>query len=224
MKKIAKVLLIFVFFWYGYNNLESFKKKSLFDIKKIDIQVENKKLLEGLLVSLEDIKNHNIWELDKKKLKKDLLKDVRIKDVEIKKQIPNILSIKIKEKVPYVYIKYNNIIYIADKNGIIYGYMNETKKNNMPLLQIKQKSDIQELLEIMGKIRFIDEISQIYIIPNGVVVRTNSGLKIITNKNVKEEKYLIAKKLYNQLESEEKFEKNIDYIDIRFKDYVVKSL
>ncbi|MCK5780164.1 MAG: FtsQ-type POTRA domain-containing protein [Psychrilyobacter sp.] len=224
MKKTIKLLLILSLFLYGYESLKDFKKEDLFDIKKIDVEVENKKLLEDLLISLEDLKNHNIWSLNKKELEKEILKDVRIEAVRIKRQMPNKLVIAIKEKTSYVYVKYNNNIYISDKSGEIYGYMNESEKKNMPLLQIKSKSDLKELLEIMEKVNFKGGISQMYKIPNGVVIRTNSGFEIRTNKSIKKEKYVIVKKLYDQLEAEIKVEKNIDYIDIRFKDYVIKSL
>jgi cell division protein FtsQ len=216
MKKILKIIFLVILCWYTYISYIEFKKKPLFDITKVTIKTKDEKLLKNLIDSLSEYRGKNILEIDENKLSNEIKKDIRINKVIIKKQIPDILSIELEVKKPAVYVEYEGKVYIADKSGIIYGYMNETKRYNMPLFRIDKERDIKEFIEIMEEINFRDEISQIYRIKNGLVVIMNSGLKIITDSNVEPKRYKVIKKLIHK-------EEGIEYIDLRFKDYIIKK-
>jgi len=102
--------------------------------------------------------------------------------------------------------------------------MKESKKYNMPLFRIDHEDEIKKFIEIMEKISFKDEISQIYKVSNGIAVTTNTGLKIITNIDVDRKKYGVVKKLYDQVRAQSKRGKKIEYIDLRFEDYIIKRI
>jgi cell division protein FtsQ len=223
MKKILQMIFIGTICWYTYTKHGDFKKASIFDVTEVSVNVKNLELVDDLVKSIEDLKGKNILDIDKKKLKDKILKDVRVKDVVIKTQMPDILLLNIKEKEPFVYIEYKGSIYLSDELGKIYGYMKESKKYNMPLFRIDHENEIKEFIEIMEKISFKDEISQIYKVNNGIVITTNTGLKIITNIDVDRRKYGVVKKLYDQIKPQDKKRNQIEYIDLRFEDYIIKK-
>jgi len=224
MKKILQITFIGIICWYTYTEYGDFKKASLFDVTEVNINVKNLELIDDLVKSIKDLKGRNILEIDKEKMKDKILEDVRVKDVVIKTWMPDILIFDIKEKEPFVYIEYRDKIYISDELGKIYGYMKESKKYNMPLFRIDHEDEIKEFIKIIGKIRFKNEISQVYKIDNGIAVTTNSGVKIITNIDVDRKKYGVVKKLYEQVRPKNKKSKKIDYIDLRFEDYIIKRV
>lgn len=222
MNRVLQIIFIGIIFWYTYTKYGDFKKASIFDVTKININSENIELIDDLAEEIKKLKGKNILEIDKNKIKDKVLKDVRIKGVVIKTQMPDILTFDIKEKKPFIYIEYKGKIYIADELGKIYGYMNESKKYSMPLFRIDNEDDITSFIKIMEKINFKNEISQIYKMDNGIVITTNKGLKIITNKDVSGQKYEIVKKLYDQVKTQNKGP--IEYIDLRFEDYIIKRI
>ncbi len=224
MKKILQIIFIGILCWYTYTEYGDFKKASLFDVTQVNINVKNLELIDDLAKSVEDFKGKNILDIDKNKIKDKILSDVRVKDVVIETQMPDILLFDIKEKEPYIYIEYRGDIYISDEAGKIYGYMKESKKYNMPLFRIDHEDEIKEFIKIMGKISFKNEISQVYKIDNGIAVTTNSGVKIITNIDVDRKKYGVVKKLYEQVRPKSKKSKKIEYIDLRFEDYIIKRV
>ena len=224
MKKILQIIFIGIICWYTYTKYGDFKKASLFDVTEVNLKIKNVELIDDLADSIENLKGKNILEINKKKIKEKILEDVRVKDVVIKTQMPDILLFDIKEKEPYVYIEYKDRIYISDELGKIYGYMKESKKYNMPLFRIDNEDEIKEFIAVMGKISFKDEISQIYKVSNGIAVTTNTGLKIITNIDVDSKKYGVVKKLYDQVKPQNKRDKKIEYIDLRFEDYIIKRI
>ena len=222
MRRVLQIIFIGTICWYTYIKYGDFKKASLFDVVKININVKNLELIDDLIKDIENLKGKNMFSIDKNKIKNKILKDVRIKDITIKTQMPDTLIFNIDEVEPFVYVEYKGKIYISDESGKIYGYINESKKYNMPLFQIEDEEEIEKYIKIMEKISFKDEISQIYKVDNGIVVTTNIGLKIITDIDINKVKYEGARKLYDKLNNQSK--KNIEYIDLRFEDYVIKRV
>jgi cell division septal protein FtsQ len=186
---------------------------------KVEINVKNKKLVSDLIDSMESFKGKNILEIKEDEIRKILLKDIRVKDVKIIKKIPDILIFIIKEKIPFTYVEYKGNIYIADDKGTLYGYMKESKKYNMPLFRISEEKDIREFIKLIKKIKYKGSISQVYRVKNGIALTVDNGMKIITDLDVNREKYEIVKKIY-ELEKNKKNE--IEYIDLRFEDYIIK--
>jgi len=224
MKKMLQIMLIGIICWYTYTEYGDFKRASLFDVTKVSVKGKNIELIDDLVNTIKGLEGRNILEIDKKKMKDKILEDVRVKDVVIKAQMPDVLLFDIKEKEPFVYIEYKGKFYISDELGKIYGYMKESKKYNMPLFRIDHEKEIKEFIEIMNKISFKDEISQIYKVSNGIAITTNTGIKIITNIDVDIKKYGVVKRLYDQVKPQNHKEKKVEYIDLRFEDYIIKRI
>ena len=90
-------------------------------------------------------------------------------------------------------------------------------------LSVKTLEEIEELLIILERIKgkqFLDQVSQLYIEDkNCIKIILLDGTIVKTKTNVSEEKYNLLARLYWRLKSDGE---SLEYIDIRFGDYIVK--
>jgi cell division septal protein FtsQ len=222
MKKLFEVILLFLICGYIYMSYKDFKKESLFSVTNIVINTTNEELFTDLKENIGKLKGRNILELDRRNLEKILQQDIRIKKIKVQKQLPDTLIFDIVGKRSHVYVELNKKIYIADKFGSIFGYMRESDRYNIPLLRISKEEEIIELIDLLKKIPSREKVSQIYKLDKGTAVVFDTGLKIITNSKVPEDRYWIAEKLYEEIKNQDKKWK-IEHIDLRFKDYIIKK-
>lgn len=213
------LLLFFIGLSYLYLN---FLEEDYFQIKNIEV-TNGLVLLDGEIHdALITLKGKNIWNVDTKSLEDELKKDVRIKEIKIKKEIPSKLIVSIEEEKPFVKIKSGEKILIANEKGEIFSYAKELAFNDLILLNISNKKDMDDYLKIVKNIEdkeLISFISEIYKTDNEVKLLLNDGILIKTDSTVDAKRYEIAKKLYKKLKNEDK---EFKYIDIRFEDYIVK--
>lgn len=213
------LLLFFIGLSYLYLN---FLEEDYFQIKNIEV-TNGLVLLDGEIHdALITLKGKNIWNVDTKSLEDELKKDVRIKEIKIKKEIPSKLIVSIEEEKPFVKIKSGEKILIANEKGEIFSYAKELAFNDLILLNISNKKDMDDYLKIVKNIEdkeLISFISEIYKADNEVKLLLNDGIFIKTDSTVDAKRYEIAKKLYKKLKNEDK---EFKYIDIRFEDYIVK--
>lgn len=199
-----------------------FLTKPVFQLKNIKIIGASEKLEN----SLESLKNQlvgkNINEVNLKDLEEKILQDVRVNRVAVQRDNVNEISIIIEEKEPRYYLQYNKKIYLLDKNGNIYGYLNDLKTKDFPFVVVKSEKEIETLLEILDKAEatdFKDMISQIYMADKSCVkIVLSDGAVIKTDITVNKEKYDIGNYLFSDLSDKKK----IEYIDLRYEDYIVK--
>ena len=160
-------------------------------------------------------------------------KDVRVEDVTITKKSLGEISIDVKEKDLSYYAVIGKNIYLVDKAGEIFAYLNEKDVEEVPFIVANSEDEIKEITEFLNELSdlaIFKNISQIYkindkefviILTDGVKIKTN---RIEENDEVNKEKqnkrYLIAQQLYFNMSKERK----IDYIDLRFNDYIIKYL
>ena len=122
---------------------------------------------------------------------------------------------------------------MTDKDGKIFAYLNEKEVEGVPFIIANSEEEVKEISEFLNEIldlAIFKKISQIYkvndkefviILIDGVKIKTN---KVKNNDEISKEKenkrYLIAEQLYFNMSKERK----IDYIDLRFNDYIIKYL
>lgn len=223
MKFIFRLLIILILtYLVNLTNIFFLPRKD-FKIKNVEVNGSSKNLIISVKSALNLLKNENIILVKKEDIKKKLMKDVRIDELTIEKQGLDKINITLKEKIPKYYLQYKNEIYLVDKMGDVYSKISESKLLNLPLIYIKNKEEIEVLIKIINKIKSIDLInilSQIYVENTDCIVLVlKDGIKIKTKLDVVTEKYYIAECLFANL-----FMKKIEYIDIRFEDYVIKYL
>lgn len=224
MKFTIRLVFIFLFSWMLYLIPCKFLTLDFFKIKEIKVESNSKILSSELTEMIKIIYNSNIWTIDLESLEEYLKKDIRIEDVKINVLGLGKLEIDIKEKETAYYLQTKNRVFLIDSNGKIFGYLKEQQEKDTYFLVVKDFEDIDKLLELSKR---LDEtllkvlISQIYIRDYSCIeIVLLDGTIIKTNLEVEDEKYKVLETLYNELAKIKK----IEYIDIRFNDFIVKNL
>ena len=224
MKFIFRLVFIFLFSWLLYLIPSKFLTLDFFKVKEIKIEGSPKMLSRELTEMIKIIYNSNIWDIDLKGLEEYLEKDMRIERAKIKILGLGKIEIDIKERELAYYLQTKNRIYLIDTNGKKFGYLKERLEKDTYFIVIKDESELEKLLQL-GK-RLDDSllkilISQLYMKDeNCIEIILLDGTIIKTNLDVEDEKYKVLETLYNELAKTKK----IEYIDIRFNDFIVKSL
>ena len=213
---------------------QNFFRLDYFNISQVNI-TNNSKILQIELTKLnKKLYNKNIIYIDSDEIKKFLEKDVRVESATVEKASLGEINIDIKEKDLAYYAVIGKNIYLTDKEGKIFAYLNEKEVEDVPFIIASNVDEIKEISEFLNEISdlvIFKKISQIYkvndkefiiILTDGVKIKTNrikdSNDKI--NKEKENKRYLIAEQLYFNMSKERK----IDYIDLRFNDYIIKYL
>lgn len=224
MKLIFRIALIILLTFGVITTEKNFLKKSIFEIKNIKIEGASEKLETSFTPLKEQLIGKNINDINIKEIEKRISQDVRIKNVSVIKTALNEIAIKVEEREPKYYLQYKKNIYILDKDGIIYNYLNDLKTKDFPFIVAKSEEEIQTLLEVLDKVEatdFRDIISQIYMeSENCINLILSNGVIIKTNKEVTKEKYDTGSYLFFDLSSRKK----IDYMDLRYEDYIIKYM
>ena len=225
MKFIFRLVFIFLFSWLLYLIPSKFLTLDFFKVKEIKIEGSPKMLSRELTEMIKIIYNsNNIWDIDLKGLEEYLEKDMRIERAKIRILGLGKIEIDIKERELAYYLQTKNRIYLIDTNGKKFGYLKERLEKDTYFIVIKDESELEKLLQL-GK-RLDDSllkilISQLYMKDeNCIEIILLDGTIIKTNLDVEDEKYKVLETLYNELAKTKK----IEYIDIRFNDFIVKSL
>lgn len=224
MKFIFRLVFIFLFSWLLYLIPSKFLTLDFFKVKEIKIEGSPKMLSRELTEMIKIIYNSNIWDIDLKGLEEYLEKDMRIERAKIRILDLGKIEIDIKERELAYYLQTKNRIYLIDSNGKKFGYLKERLEKDTYFIVIKDESELEKLLQL-GK-RLDDSllkilISQLYMKDeNCIEIILLDGTIIKTNLDVEDEKYKVLETLYNELAKTKK----IEYIDIRFNDFIVKSL
>ena len=224
MKFIIKLGFIFFVSWILYLIPSRFLPMDLFRIKEIKIQGNSKNLSSELTELASSLYNNNIWEIDLKEIQNFLAKDVRIKKTDVEVVSLGKLLINIEERKLKYYAQIGNKVYLVDDEGVIFGFLREKDELDTYFIKVEKEEDIKDLLKIC---RMIDEnilknlVSQIYKRDkNCVEIVLTDGTVIKTDFEVEKEKYKIVENLYYELIKTKK----IEYIDLRFNDFIVKGL
>jgi len=214
-----------------YHIPEKFWKLDYFTIKKVNILGDTKISTRELTELGKITYNSNIWyDLDFTSIENLLQEDVRIKKATITSPAIGELSFDIEENEVFCYAQINNKIHLVNDKGEVFGFLGEKEKRNVPLIILNENNKEKRLLQtnkfidiikIINKTNLKEYISQIYEKDeNHIVLILNDGTNINTNTVVEKDKYKTLEALYHVLIKESK----IQYIDLRFEDFVVKKV
>ena len=218
-----RLLYIFLFSWILYLIPSEFLTLDLFKIKEIKIEGNSKILSKELTEVVKKLYNNNIWEIDFEELKRYLKKDIRIADVNIINPSLGVLEIYIQEKELDYYVQIGDKVYLLNEEGDIFGTLKEKEEKDTYFLVAKNENEIEQLLELSKNLDnhiLKNLISQVYIKDKDCIeIVLLNGTIIRTNLSVDKDKYRVLETLYNELIKTRK----IEYIDLRFDDFIVKS-
>ncbi len=182
-------------------------------------------MLQSELTNLtKRIYNKKNTQLNYKKLEDFYKKDLRVKNFEIKDIALGKIEIKVEGRDFAYYTIIKNKVFLMDKNGEVFGYLKERERKFLPFVIAKNREERLALIEILNKISELDLIkyvSQIFKVKEEeykIILIDGVNLKI--NLDIDVEKYEVAEMLYLNIKEERK----IDYMDLRFDDYIIKYL
>ena len=224
MKFIIRLFTILGISFLIFSIPSKFLKLDFFKIKRVNVKGDPKLLLRELTELGKTTYNNNIWDLDFKSIEDELKKDVRVKNASVENNALGELTINIEEKELFYYAQIKDKIYLVDSEGVVFGTFNEKEKKDIPLISVKEKEEIKSLLNVlvlMDDYLLKELVSQIYIKDkNCIEIILVDGTIIKTNEEIKREKYKVVETLYSELVKSKK----VEYIDLRFNDFIVKSL
>ena len=225
MKKTIRTLAIFSLIMSGIYFGKWFIQTDYFKIREIPVSGDNALLKRSIVSKLEKLKGKNIVYIDTKKIEKMVKEDVRVKNATIQKVFPSKLKVNIEERKLHAYVKKGTDLFLADSELNLFGYIQEEKFKNIPIVIYTNDESMKDLKIIISKIKNKDLYDMISEIKKSEDQKENKyelvlvdKVKIITDTLVNEKKYDEIYKSYQKIKSDQ----TIQYIDIRFKYFNVK--
>ncbi|MBS9775631.1 MAG: cell division protein FtsQ/DivIB [Fusobacterium sp.] len=213
-------LVAYVFFLIPKN----FLSLDYFKITKINV-VDNSKILESELTSLtKKIYNKKNVQLNYEELEKFYKKDLRIEKLKFEDVGLGEIKITAEGKKLKCYTIKDNKVFLVDKNGEIFGYLHENEREFLPILIANNREERRELIEILDRIsgiylvKYISQFSKISKDEYKIILI--DGIKLKIKSDISLEKLKIAERLYLDV----KETKKVDYLDLRFNDYIIKYI
>ena len=192
-----------------------------FKVQDVFIDGVPKLLKQDIVAQLEQMKGKNIVYINTNEIENVIKKGIRVKKVSIKKLFPSKIEVVLEEREPYVYVKKGDETLLADKDLNIYGDILEDPSKNIPVIDYTNDESLNGIKIILSKIKnkdFYAMIPEIRQSEKNYEILLMNNVKIITETLVTEKKYDDAYKLYEKI----KKENPVNYMDLRFRDIVVK--
>lgn len=124
---MSLILLLAVFFIM-------ISQTTIFNVKKIIVEGNHEISKEKIVLASGIVMGENIFKLDIKNSKENLLLHPYIKGIEIKRDLPNKLIIKISEREEIAAINYLNSYAYIGFDGLVLDILKDKKDNKVPLL------------------------------------------------------------------------------------------
>jgi polypeptide-transport-associated domain protein ftsQ-type len=191
-----------------------------FEIKNVTITGNNDLIKNDIVKHLYNLKGQSIFNISTNELSSDLLNDVRVKDVLISRSFPDTLKIKIDQRTPLGIIYRNDQYIYVDENLNPFAYYSEIKDVELPILFLEEKDEenFKVLLSNLSKSKIYPLVSEVYSMKDGYTLTLLDGTDVYTDKDVDTNKYELGYKIYTK----EKETKNLEYLELRFRDIAVK--
>lgn len=189
-------------------------QSNYFIINEIKINGNIYLTTNDIITPLQKMKDDNIIYINTKKLKSKIVEDIRVKEVDIKRVYPDKIEINILERNPVGIIYIDDQVLIVDNDLNIFAYENEITDKKMPIITFNEenKEKISNVLKILENTQLYDLVSEIYEDnENKIIFALDSGVKIIVNEEISENKIENAMKILKK----EK-DSNLEYVDLRF--------
>ena len=165
---------------------QNFFRLNYFNINQINI-TDNSKMLQNELTELsKKIYNKSAIYVDSNKIKEFIEKDVRVESVTVEKNSLGEITIDVKEKDLVYYAVIGKNIYLVDKEGRIFAYLNEKEVEGVPIIITNNEEEIKEISDFLNEISdlaIFKRISQMYKVKDKeYIIILADGVKIKTNR------------------------------------------
>jgi cell division septal protein FtsQ len=237
--RVTKILIFYLAIGFlGWNFFNFIFSSNFYSIEEVIIK-GNDYLSEDEIFSKSQIKlGENIFKLDLKKSIDSLEQEPRIKEVEIKRIIPNKIIISLKERKAAAIVHIGEEYFSSTKEGIVLSKIDRLEEGfGLPLVlgleidkikigEIIDKPEFRVALESINSVEVIlpKKFYQVQILSpdDFMICNKDDTLKIRVDKP----EVIVDKEnlLREALENIEREKLLVEYIDIRFKDSLVIKL
>lgn len=224
--KVLSVVLVLTGFAAGVHALLT---SPLFEVKEITI-VGNRHLAEDVVRRYEKRLLKNIFRLQLKKVQQDLAREPYVKEVFLRRELPDHVYLEIRERRPFARLRTAKGALLIDREGRILGTVHGKRVSSLPLLRVKTKENPSpkvlgsalRLLETIENFGYPApaEIGEIELTPNrGMILHpVGGGFEIYCGTEDFLQKLVLLKRVVEDLAEREW---KVKTIDLRFKDQVV---
>ena len=180
---------------------------------------------EDIFFEAEIKKPINIFQIRTSNVEKRLLNDIRIEEVDVSRQFPFTINIKVKERKPLVIVQGEFCYAILDKTGLVIETETSLKKANYPMITGKKwgnllLGDTVSESDVLLALKFINSLSEDGVklfseinIGNkdNIIAYTRSGIavKLGNGKNIADQ----AKLVENMVGDISSRQLSVEYID-----------
>ncbi len=237
--RVTKILIFYLVIGFlGWNFFNFIFSSNFCNIEEIIIK-GNDYLSEDEIFSKSQIKlGENIFKLDLKKSMDSLKREPRIKEVEIKRVIPNKIIISLKERKAAAIVHIGEEYFSSTKEGIVLSIIDRSEEGfSLPLVlgleidkikigEIIDKPEFRAALESINSLEVIlpKKFCQVQILSpdDFMICNEDDTLKVRVNRpEVIIDKENLLREALRKIEREKLL---VEYIDIRFKDSLVIKL
>lgn len=172
----------------------------------------DKILKQDILDKLDSIKGKNIFRIDLSEIEKKILKDARVKNVNISRSLPSKINVCIKERKAVALVRIDKF-YGVDQELNIFSKFNELDNRSLPTIYFDEtnKKELSEILKKIIKSKIYKIVSEIKLENEKGILVLTSGTKVYFEKNVEIKRLDEAFEVYERDKN-----KNIEYIETRF--------
>jgi cell division protein FtsQ len=227
---LAMLLMALAIVFAGY----LFVNSAFFKVGIVRIE-GNKYISEEDIYHIADIPaTVNIFRLNTADIRKRLTSDLRVAHVEVAREFPSTIVIKIEERKPLAYIAGSYGFFELDKQGVVLSVFKNLKELHVPMITgLKLGNNFvgdkvedpctKKVLEYLAELdeKTLNQLSEVSIkAPDQIVIYTLQSLQIrLGNTERLAEKAQLTKKILSEVT-----EKNlaIDYIDLNYTSPIIK--
>ncbi len=217
MKNIVRLFFLILFVYCAFLFIES----DFFIVKNIQIEGNYNLVKDDIVKKLDNIKGDSLFYINASRLEGIIEDDIRVESAKISRKFPDTIKIKIEERKPIAIVYSNGNYFYVDEGLNLFALYKEIKDTGVPIINIPKEDEIEEFKSMLKTLRdtqFYNTISEIYKGDKMYILTLLDGTNVYIDKNVSLKKYNIAYKIY----VDESVNKDIEYIDLRFKDIIVK--
>lgn len=199
------IILLAIFFLLIISVI--YLQSPLSQVQSIDIK-GNGYLSKKEIIKQSGIKiNDNFWEVDTSESEKMIKKLPEVKDVIVKKQLPNSIEITLKEYQYMAYVQKGKSYYPVFSNGKILNKKLQAIPNSGPLLvQFKEGKQLKTTIEQLGELpdEIVNSISEIHHEPKKtdeyhIVLYMNDGFEVSASGETLADKLVHYPSIVSQL-------------------------
>ena len=130
---------------------QNFFRLDYFNINKVNVTDNSKMLHDELTKLTEKLYNKNSIYIDSNEIKEFIEKDIRVESATVEKKSLGEIDIDVKEKDLAYYAVIGKNIYLTDKEGKIFAYLNEKEVEGVPFIIANNEEEIKVISEEEGR-------------------------------------------------------------------------